>query len=79
MVTHIYYLQQDLFYNMSTRRKALRSPTEEYGKIVEVVSRYSIENPHVAFSCKKVRVSQTTMCVGGYQVSSNKWRFCDAS
>lgn len=45
---------EDLFYNMATRRKALRSPAEEYGKIVEVVSRYSIQNPQVAFSCKKV-------------------------
>jgi hypothetical protein len=52
---------QDLFYNMATRRKALRSPAEEYSKIVEVVSRYSLENPHVAFSCKKVCYTYTPL------------------
>ena len=31
---------EDLFYNVSTRRKALRSPAEEHAKIIEVVSRF---------------------------------------
>ncbi|ORX63217.1 MutL-like protein 1, colon cancer, nonpolyposis type 2 [Hesseltinella vesiculosa] len=45
---------EDLFYNMPTRKKALRSPSDEYNRIVDVVSRYAIHNHGVSFSCKKV-------------------------
>ncbi|XP_052803937.1 DNA mismatch repair protein Mlh1-like isoform X2 [Mya arenaria] len=44
---------EDLFYNITTRRKALRSPAEEHAKIVEVVSRYAIHNCNVGFTLKK--------------------------
>lgn len=44
---------EDLFYNISTRRKALKNPSEEYGKILEVVGRYSIHNSGISFSVKK--------------------------
>ncbi|KAM3862566.1 DNA mismatch repair protein Mlh1 [Diretmus argenteus] len=46
-------LAEDLFYNVSTRRKALKSPSEEYSRIVEVVSRYAIHNSGKSFSVKK--------------------------
>ncbi|XP_002735708.1 DNA mismatch repair protein Mlh1 [Saccoglossus kowalevskii] len=44
---------EDLFYNVSTRRKALKSPGEEHNKISEVISRYAIHNAGVAFTLKK--------------------------
>ncbi|XP_018413302.1 PREDICTED: DNA mismatch repair protein Mlh1 isoform X2 [Nanorana parkeri] len=44
---------EDLFYNVSTRRKALKSPSEEHARIVEVVSRYAIHNSGISFCVKK--------------------------
>ncbi|XP_061186053.1 DNA mismatch repair protein Mlh1-like isoform X2 [Saccostrea echinata] len=44
---------EDLFYNISTRRKALKSPSEEHAKIAEVVSRYAVHNSSVGFTLKK--------------------------
>ncbi|KAK1173485.1 DNA mismatch repair protein Mlh1-like [Acipenser oxyrinchus oxyrinchus] len=44
---------EDLFYNVSTRRKALKSASEEYAKIVEIVSRYAIHNSGKSFAVKK--------------------------
>lgn len=38
---------------MASRRKAFRSPSEEYAKILEIVCRYAIHCTGVAFSCKK--------------------------
>ncbi|KAF3842345.1 hypothetical protein F7725_024296 [Dissostichus mawsoni] len=51
-VSHVAHLE-DLFYNVSTRRKALKSPGDEYSRIVEVVSRYAIHNSGKSFSVKK--------------------------
>lgn len=59
LVLHLYLLTakrkvEDLFYNTPTRLSALRSSTEEYARILDVVTKYAVHNPHVAFSCKKV-------------------------
>mmetsp|Transcript_17865 Transcript_17865/g.29353 ORF Transcript_17865/g.29353 Transcript_17865/m.29353 type:complete len:745 (-) Transcript_17865:56-2290(-) len=44
---------EDLFFNVPTRKKALRSATEEYQKIIDVVGRYAVQYPGVAMTCKK--------------------------
>ncbi|KAI8384686.1 putative DNA mismatch repair protein mlh1 [Radiomyces spectabilis] len=44
---------EDLFYNVPTRRKALKSPSEEYNRILDIVSRYAVHNAGVAFTCRK--------------------------
>ncbi|AWP14307.1 putative DNA mismatch repair protein Mlh1 [Scophthalmus maximus] len=46
-------LVEDLFYNVSTRRKALKNPSDEHSRIVEVISRYAIHNSGKSFCVKK--------------------------
>ncbi|OLN81017.1 DNA mismatch repair protein MLH1 [Colletotrichum chlorophyti] len=54
---------EDLFYNIPTRRRAFRSPAEEYNKIIDVVGRYAIHCKGVAFSCKKHGESGTSVSI----------------
>ncbi|QLG72439.1 hypothetical protein HG535_0D01470 [Zygotorulaspora mrakii] len=56
-------LVEDLFYNMPSRLQALRSPSEEYGKILDVIGRYSIHSKSIGFSCKKFGDSQFALTV----------------
>lgn len=44
---------EDLFYNVPTRRKALKNTTEEYNRILDVMNRYAIHYSGISFSCKK--------------------------
>ncbi|KAJ7096712.1 hypothetical protein B0H15DRAFT_946177 [Mycena belliarum] len=41
---------EDLFYNTPTRLSALRSPSEEYARILDVITKYAVHNPKVAFA-----------------------------
>ena len=44
---------EDLFYNVPSRQKAFRSPSEEYVKILDIVGRYAVHCAGLAFTCKK--------------------------
>ncbi|OAP64871.1 hypothetical protein AYL99_00843 [Fonsecaea erecta] len=44
---------EDLFYNIPNRRRAFRSPSEEYAKVLDVITRYAVHREGVAFSVKK--------------------------
>lgn len=54
---------EDLFYNVPTRRRAFRSASDEYNKIIDMVGRYAIHCSHVAFSCKKQGESSASISV----------------
>lgn len=46
---------EDLFYNMQTRRQAFKNPNEQYQRILDVVTKYSVHygEQQVSFTCKK--------------------------
>ncbi|CAB4254500.1 similar to Saccharomyces cerevisiae YMR167W MLH1 Protein required for mismatch repair in mitosis and meiosis as well as crossing over during meiosis [Maudiozyma barnettii] len=56
-------LVEDLFYNMPSRLRSLRSPNEEYNKILDVVGRYAIHSSKIGFSCKKFGDSQFSLSI----------------
>ena len=54
---------EDLFYNIPTRRRAFRSPSDEYNKIIDMVGRYAVHCANVGFSCKKHGESSTSIAI----------------
>lgn len=54
---------EDLFYNIPTRRRAFRSASDEYNKIIDMIGKYAVHCNHVAFSCKKQGESSMSISV----------------
>ncbi|KAH9962209.1 DNA mismatch repair protein MutL [Russula dissimulans] len=48
---------ENLFYNVPARLSALRTSSEEYARILDVVTKYAVHNAGVSFLCKKVGTS----------------------
>lgn len=44
---------ENLFYNMSARRKTLQNSADDYSKIVDLICRFAIHHTSVGFSCRK--------------------------
>jgi hypothetical protein len=61
---------EDLFYNIPTRQSSLRSPSEEYARILDVMTKYAVHNPKVAFMCKKVSPYLSLLLSSSYSPTS---------
>ncbi|KAI0264750.1 DNA mismatch repair protein MutL [Gloeopeniophorella convolvens] len=48
---------ENMFYNTPARLSALRGSSEEYARILDVVTKYSVHNAGVSFLCKRVGTS----------------------
>lgn len=44
---------ENLFYNMIARRKTFQNSSDDYSKIVDLLSRFAIHHVNVSFSCRK--------------------------
>ncbi|KID92209.1 MutL-like protein [Metarhizium guizhouense ARSEF 977] len=54
---------EDLFFSIPTRRRAFRSFSDEFNKIIDMVGRYSIHCQGVGFTCKKAGESSNTLSI----------------
>ena len=54
---------EDLFFNLGPRRRAFRSPSEEFNKIIDMVGRYAVHCKGVGFTCKKAGEASTNLSI----------------
>lgn len=45
---------EDLFYNLASRLRAVRTKGDEWARILDILGRYAVHSAGVGFSCKKV-------------------------
>lgn len=54
---------EDLFFSIPTRRRAFRSPADEFNKIIDMLGRYAVHCEGVGFTCKKAGESSNSLSV----------------
>ncbi|TWU76575.1 DNA mismatch repair protein [Metarhizium rileyi] len=54
---------EDLFFSIPSRRRAFRSYSDEFNKIIDMVGRYSIHCHGVGFTCKKAGEASNALSV----------------
>ena len=71
-------LVEDLFHNMPTRRSALRSGSEEYKRILDIVTCYAVHHAPrgVGFTCKKHGSTCADACIPAGASSKAAIRLC---
>ncbi|KAH7100068.1 DNA binding protein [Auriculariales sp. MPI-PUGE-AT-0066] len=62
---------ENLFYNTPVRLAALRNKTDEYARLLDVMTKYAVHKPSVAFVCRKSGATQSDLSTpGGSQCSA---------
>lgn len=56
-------LVEDLFYNVPSRLRSLKSPSDEFNKIVDVLGKYAVHCNNMGMSCKKFGTAQFTLTI----------------
>ncbi|KND93129.1 DNA mismatch repair protein MLH1 [Tolypocladium ophioglossoides CBS 100239] len=65
---------EDLFFNVATRRRAFRSYSDEFNKIIDMVGRYAIHCAGVGFTCKKAGESSNSLSVQAQATATDRIR-----
>ena len=65
---------EDLFFNVPTRRRAFRSYSDEFNKILDMVGRYAIHCKGVGFTCKKAGEASNSLSIQSHATTTDRVR-----